>query len=265
MDVLSLSHQPFSPPRTIVKKLLLRCDDFGSIPGVNQAVFQLAALGYPLNVSVMVCGAFARSDLQRLVKDFPSICLGLHATVTSEWEGVKWGPARKGPTGLADDRGHFHPHPRFLSEVSPQVILEEIRAQILDAMTWGVRFSYLDEHMGFSWVHGLQPSLAGLAKEFGLRYFPRLPLISSLPLAPEQLPRWQSEWRVMGPEPHLLITHPAQDDDSSLLLHNESSPPGKIAAQRQAEFEALKSATWSKSLAEEDVRLITYRDLPGVA
>lgn len=245
-----------------VKKLLLRCDDFGSNPGVNQAVFQLAALGYPFNVSAMICGAYARSEIQLLARNFPLVCLGIHATVTSEWEGVKWGPSGKAPQGLMDDQGHFHPHPRFLAQVSPQVILEEIRSQIVEARKWDLPFSYLDEHMGFSWVHQLQPSLAELAREFGLGYFPRLPLSNSGPLIPNQVPQWRETWQAMGSEPELLITHPTLEDNSSHLLFNESSPPGKVATQRQAELEVLQCPDWQRSLADEGVRLITYRDLP---
>ena len=210
----------------------------------------------------MICGAYARSEIQLLARNFPTVCLGLHATVTSEWEGVKWGSVGKRPPGLVDEHGHFHPHPRFLCQVSPQVILEEIRSQIVEARKWDLPFSYLDEHMGFSWVHGLQPTLAELAQEFGLLYFPRLPLSNSGPLIPHQLPQWRETWQAMGPEPQLLITHPTVDDDSSRLLFNESLPPGKVPTQRQAEFEVLRCPDWQRSLADKGVRLITYRDLP---
>ena len=75
-----------------MKRLLVRCDDFGSAPGANKAILQLAESGLTLNVSVMVCGPEGNKDLKALAQFAPRVALGIHAAVNAEWDTIKWGP-----------------------------------------------------------------------------------------------------------------------------------------------------------------------------
>ena len=248
----------------MMKKLILRCDDFGSSSGANEAIMELARAGFAMNVSVMVCAPEARLGLEELATFGPRVCLGIHATITSEWSGVKWGPVRESTRGtnLVDADGYFHPSLHQACQVAPSVIKDEVEAQIEEALSWDIPFSYLDEHMGFNWLHDLQSHHAELAARFSLAYYPDLP---NLPRTEAEssdiLLGWNRRLAAASPGEYLLVTHPALDNDSTQRFWNETHPPRAISRARSREFAALSSAAWPEKLREGNTTLITYREL----
>jgi predicted glycoside hydrolase/deacetylase ChbG (UPF0249 family) len=135
------------------------------------------------------------------------------------------------------------------------LIIEEVRAQIEEALSWGIPFTYIDEHMGFNWLHDIQSRHQALADEFHLIYKPTLPGLPPLEEIPDDLVlRWSTQIHHAKAFPHLLITHPAFRDESFSL-------PGRVAEQRYLDFQALSSSAWRESLHREAVELITYRNL----
>jgi predicted glycoside hydrolase/deacetylase ChbG (UPF0249 family) len=246
-----------------MKQLLLRCDDFGTATGADLAIAELAGHGTPINISVMICGPMARSGMELLRHAGPHICLGIHATVNAEWDGIKWGaidPSSLG-SGLTNAQGHFHAFPRQLEGVAPEAILREVRAQIVEALSWDLPFAYLDEHMGFGRIHNLRDSLGKLAEEFGLVWRPKLPQIQVDAQADDLVASWRKGLAAADTEPCLLVTHPGIADASTAPFYLPGSPPGKAPRQRQAEYEALKMPAWTLFAREPQVRLLTYRDL----
>jgi predicted glycoside hydrolase/deacetylase ChbG (UPF0249 family) len=234
-----------------MKKLLLRFDDYGSAPAANAAIETLARYYPVLNVSVLVCASKVRGDLERFSRQYPEICYGIHLAVTSEWDCLKWGPIGgfdPSNGGLVDQSGYFHPETKTLLSVSPDVILEEVRAQIETAMSWGIPFSYVDEHMVFGWLPQVRKGIVEIAAEFNLIYQPDLP--SSSIAAIEKI----------GQKPTLLIFHPALSDESSVQFYNASHPPGKVAKEREAEYHTLLNGEWRSRFLQEN-QLVTYRDL----
>jgi predicted glycoside hydrolase/deacetylase ChbG (UPF0249 family) len=247
-----------------VKKLLLRCDDFGCARGANDAILLLAKRGLPLNVSVLVCGPVARPRLEELTRFYPNVCLGIHAAVTSEWDDVKWGPVglEGRATDMVDAKGHFHPRTNQVSSLPAALIVGEVRAQIIEAMSWGIPFEYLDEHMSFNWIHDLEARHTALASDFNLIYKPRLPVIPMTVQNPDSpISQWRPQLDSATTEPQLLVTHPVLADESTLKLGNRDNPPGTVARYRNREFTALSGPAWIESLREQQVQLITYRDL----
>jgi len=51
----------------------------------------------------------------KLLQGNPGLDVGVHLTLTSEWEGCKWGPLTRAPS-LADQNGYFRP---MTSQVGP--------------------------------------------------------------------------------------------------------------------------------------------------
>ncbi len=247
-----------------MKQLLLRCDDFGCARGANLAILELAEAGLTLNASVLICGPEARTGLEALAKFAPRVCLGIHVAVASEWDRVKWGPVGKATrfTELVDANGHFHPGLEQASSLSHEIIVAEARAQIEEALSWGIPFSYLDEHMNFNWMHDIQSHHMALASEFNLIYQPSLPSLPPIEDKPDDLIlQWSRRLHEADAEPHLLVTHRVLADESTHKLSNSSSLPGKVAQERAREFQALWSASWLECLRREKVELITYRNL----
>jgi len=251
-----------------MKKLILRCDDYGSATGANEAYLRLADTGLKFNASILTVGPSAKENLELLSRKAPHIALGIHAAVNAEWDHVKWGPVgdlkRARESGLVDQNGHFHSNPNQLKEVPPEVVLDEVRAQIRRALDWGVPFSYLDEHMVFSWVQNLREPLAAVAREFGLIYRPELPHPKSGKTDDGLIANWRLGMQAMDNQPHVMVTHPVIDDESTRTFYKAPGGPGSISRERQAEFDALTSAEWREMLAQEEIELITYRDVAVV-
>jgi predicted glycoside hydrolase/deacetylase ChbG (UPF0249 family) len=249
----------------MMKKLVWRCDDFGSASGANEGILQVARLGLPINISVLTCALENDTALEELAQLGPQVCLGVHAAVNSEWAEVKWGPVTEaGRAGkLADANGHFHPDYEIISKLKPEVIAAEIEGQIQRAQEWKMPFSYLDEHMGFAWIEGVVPLLTDLAKKYGLVYRRDLPGLPEIKNAtPDLVGRVIQQLEAVRDEsPHLAVFHPSLDDASTRRFYVKGGTPGEAARERQQEVDALTSEAWRKLVSGGDVQLLTYRDL----
>ena len=248
-----------------MKKLLWRCDDFGSATGANEAFLRVARLGLPVNFSILTCAPEARNGLEELAKFAPKVCFGIHAAINSEWSELKWGPVKETTraTKLVDAQGHFHPNYDLPQTVAPELIAAEVEAQVERALSWGVPFSYLDEHMGFAWIPGVAPLLAEIAATHGLVYardLPGLPEVKDAGADTVQRISQQLD-AVSDDKPRLAVFHPAVDDASTRRFFFGQDNSGAISRERQAELDALTSDSWRWLVTEGDVQLVTYRDL----
>lgn len=249
------------------KKVLLRCDDFGVAEGANEAIMDLAGMGVARNISIITCGPFVQSGIKGLASLPQEVNLGVHLAITSEWDLIKWGPVGESAkrTALVDSNGYFLPSCGEIAKIEGlpmELIIEEARAQITRALGWSLPISYIDEHMFFGWIHDLRPRLAVLAREFGLIYRPDLALLpKSTEFPREHLPRWSAQIQAAGPGPTLMITHPAKSDETARLMGGSTTPLGQVAAEREKEYEILRSESFEELLREQQVTLIGYRDL----
>ena len=243
-----------------MKKLLWRCDDFGSATGANEGIIRVARLGLPVNVSVLICGPTAQAGVEELAQLGPHVCFGVHAAVNCEWEKVKWGPVCRHE--LADPKGHFYPDCEIISKLPPEIIAAEIEGQIKRAQEWNVPFAYLDEHMGFGWIPGVAPLLTALAEKHGLifrRHLPGLPAVEDA--SPDLVQGIAQQLdAVVDENPRIAVFHPALDDESTRKFVMKGGRPGEVSSERQREVDALTSPAWQKLVSRGDVELITYRD-----
>ncbi len=148
---LSCQAQRGSNPRLIV-----RGDDMGSSQASNTACIQSYKNGIVTSIEVMVVAPWF-PDAVRLLKENPGVDVGLHLTITSEWDNIKWRPLTPCP-GLTDKNGYFlpmmWPNPNYpglaitqnkwnLSEIE-----DEFRAQIELALKNIPLLSHISGHMG---------------------------------------------------------------------------------------------------------------------
>jgi hypothetical protein len=81
----------------------------------------------------------------------PNADLGLHLTLTSEWNYLKWGPvaSKSEVPGLLNKNGFFFSTvDSVYRNASSAEVEKELRAQIEKAKTLGIDFTHLDSHMG---------------------------------------------------------------------------------------------------------------------
>lgn len=152
-------------------RLLVRSDDMGSSHAANRSCIKACQKGISKSVEVMVpCPWFM--EAAQLLKENPGIDVGVHLTLTSEWDGIKWGPVTQAPS-LTDADGNFvastgewYNKPYQLEEVEA-----ELRLQIEIAKRHLPNVTHLSSHMGAA---DCKPELKAivkkLAKEFNLIY-----------------------------------------------------------------------------------------------
>jgi hypothetical protein len=153
--------------------MALHVDDVGMCHGANLAFLELARSGGVSCGSVMVPCPWFREIADAAAQD-PSLDLGVHLTLTSEWPMYRWGPIStvSRASGLIDDQGYF---PRNCLELRKRINVEaaeiELRAQIDRALGAGIAATHLDTHMGAALV----PELVEVYLRLGLDY--RLPVL----------------------------------------------------------------------------------------
>src|SRR5262245_5704371 len=128
---------------------LVHVDDVGMCEATVSAYAELLAGGFPLSASAMVpCGWFPAAA--RLCRERREADMGVHLTLTSEWDAYRWRPlvARDAASGLLDEEGCF---PRTAAAVfraaPPAAVAEELEAQVARALAAGIDVKHLDCHM----------------------------------------------------------------------------------------------------------------------
>ncbi|WP_306142117.1 ChbG/HpnK family deacetylase [Roseibium sp. MMSF_3412] len=258
-------------------RLLVRADDAGSCWASNHGCLNACADGIARSVEVMMPCAWV-TDAARLFADRPDIDIGIHLTLTSEWDAMKWRPLTHAP-GLVDRSGCFlpllqdRPNDDRPALSNRQWNIEEITAELRAQIKMGVALFPQASHVSCHMVRHLadfDPRLgdvvAGLCAEFGLVDDPfchGLPRFSPYPAYPrDSSVRISSFVEALGglaPGTHVFIDHPAVDcGELSALGH-----PGyeDVLADRVSCLEALTSPAVRREIDRLGIELISYRDL----
>jgi len=124
--------------------LIVNCDDFGSSHAANRAIVRAINDGFASSTTLMVPCPWAREAARRA----SDLDVGIHLTLTAEYPGYRW-RSLTGAKSLHDGDGFL---PRTAEEVWAKADLADVeaecRAQIEQAMAWGVDVTHLDAHMG---------------------------------------------------------------------------------------------------------------------
>jgi chitin disaccharide deacetylase len=129
--------------------VIVNCDDLGSSHAANDAIRRSLGEGAATSATLMVPCPWAADAAAHP----PGADVGVHLTLTSEWDTYRWGPVTAAPS-LLDTEGRL---PRTIEEVWDRADLDEVRvelrAQIDQARRWGFDVTHLDSHMGTLQLH----------------------------------------------------------------------------------------------------------------
>src|SRR5262249_49320191 len=141
--------QKLALPRD-ARVLIINADDFGMCHDENEATVAGLTSGLFTSATVLVtCPWF--EEVVEFARNHPGADLGVHLTLTSEWERYKWGPVlgRGAVPSLVDERGYLWPDvPQGYAHDRLDEIEAELRAQIDRALAAGIDVTHLDSHMG---------------------------------------------------------------------------------------------------------------------
>jgi predicted glycoside hydrolase/deacetylase ChbG (UPF0249 family) len=159
----------------VEKAVILHVDDLAMCHGGNRAYLELAAKGAVTCGSVMVPCPWFREIAEAAAAD-PSLDLGVHLTLTSEWPHYRWRPLSTASraSGLIDEEGYFWRDVASLrAHLVPEAAEAELRAQIELAIAAGLRPTHIDAHMAAAMLPELIDLHVRLAFDYGI--VPALP------------------------------------------------------------------------------------------
>lgn len=129
------------------KRLIINCDDFGQSPAANKAIMHLLEEGKASSATLMVpAPGFEEAAAWGARRKQPNI--GLHLTLTSEYEQLRW-KSLTGHPSLHDDSGfQYRTVKEFELGAETRAVMREIDAQYRRMVKAGVPVSHVDNHMG---------------------------------------------------------------------------------------------------------------------
>ena len=256
--------------------LLIRGDDIGSTHAANLGCIRSYREGIVRSVEVMApCAWFP--EAVELLRENPGLDVGVHITLTSEWERIKWRPISHAPS-LSDEDGYFYPmiwanenfrEDRTLrgSDWTLQEIEAEMRAQIELAMKHIPQVTHLSCHMGCSsWNEEVGNLYNRLAEEYGLQIRTgdygvlRFPLEEKGSTREERIRNFiRALESLEAGKTYLYIEHPA-------ILSEEMSAVGHVGYEgvnedRHLVTEVFTSEEIKQVIRERNIRLISYAEL----
>lgn len=253
--------------------LITRADDFGSGLAANEAILAALAAGHLIrNVSCMAVGTTIEQGAPELAQLCGSVDVGLHFTLNSEWDAVKWTPcAPKEKIGsLLDAHGQFYQTRQGLAQAGTDMeeILLELNAQLDRLTALGLPVSYVDAHMApDAAIPGLSDEMRSWAAGKGLLYvrdyynFPPADMPAFGPteeVYQKNVERWLDSF-AEGAQ-YLYFQHPARLSDETMAFSNMDFKPGIVAWERELEYRSTISPAWRGRLRDRDIVLLRYRD-----
>lgn len=273
------------------KLLIIHSDDLAVAHSENQASFKAMKDGSVSSASVMVPCPWLK-EVVEYAKANPNHDLGLHLTLTSEWQWYKWGPAapRGEVPGLVDANGYFYDNCADVAKnAKPEEVERELRAQIEKAKALGLEPTHLDSHMGciFSTNPANLAAYLKLAKEYGIpaminhdivngiikqapdlfrqSFDDKTPVVDRvLTAGPEDYKKGMKQYyentlRTLQPGVSVLLIHTAYENLETQGMMVNHTDWG--AGWRQADYEFFMSKNCQKILKAQGIKVITWREI----
>jgi predicted glycoside hydrolase/deacetylase ChbG (UPF0249 family) len=265
--------------------LIVHADDLGASHSTNRAFIEAWQKGIVNSGSIMVPTPWF-PEIADFARRHPEADLGLHLTLTAEWEHLKWGPvlpASEVPS-LVDEQGFLPPDtPEAVAAARPEEVRAELRAQVERAKAFGIEPTHLDSHMGVLFANSeLLQVLLDVGAEYGLPVMvpsrlldqpwldevelgPNEIWLQSVSMASPEVPAdgWQAFYDgvIEGLEPgvHEIIIHLAFDDDEMRAVTIDHPDYG--SAWRQRDFDVFTSPGTKSLLDERGVRGATWAQI----
>src|SRR3984893_6975749 len=263
--------------------LILNADDFGMCHDQNEGVIRGFREGAFASAAIRQAWPWFE-EAAEYARNYPSADLGVHLTLTAEWDRYKWGPVsgRDAVPSLVDARGYLW---QTVAQVYEHARLDEaeaeLRAQIEKAFAAGIDATHLDSHMGTLQLradyHEIYARLAGeyrlpirLASRRRLGIEGMGAILEQLDSAgvvtpdhlvfygPSSVPETESYWtnliRTLKPGMTEILCHPA-------LARDELKTCARDAMQRDADFRYFTSDKTRQLITDEGVAMVGFREL----
>jgi len=272
--------------------VIIHADDIGMCEATVSALADLVDFGLVSSAATMVpCGWFPLTAA--FCRQHPEVDIGVHLTLTSEWDNCRWGPlsTRDPATGLIDEEGYFHRSSEAVQEQGDPAAVElEVEAQVARAQHAGIDVTHVDTHMGtvghpkfasayvqlalqhrvplmmlrhdeagwrrMGFDGAMATMAAGLVRQLEAQGMPLLDHLVQLPLnqPAERVELAKRELDSVPPGLTHYIIHPAHDTPE--LRAVASTSPSRVA-----DYQAFSSRELRDYVRASDLQVIGYREL----
>jgi predicted glycoside hydrolase/deacetylase ChbG (UPF0249 family) len=268
------------------KLLIIHADDMGLSHSVNTACIKAFDNKGITSGSIMVPCPWA-PEISAYVKEHAGMDVGIHLTMTAEWNLYKWGGILPSDQiqSLLDKYNYFYPSVEELGKTAKGEEAEkELRAQIDRAIAAGVQPTHLDTHMGSVMAN---PELVKIYLNLSEIYhlpvlFPRAYLSWFPPemaksmeskiflldnlfmLEPKMITgKWIDAYKkgieAMKPGLNQMIVHLAVDNDEMQAISKGHDDYG--SAWRQHDLDLVSSAEFRDLLKSNHIILIGWKQI----
>ena len=276
-DIDGVYAQSTAPDKAV--RLIVRGDDIASSHAANLACIQSYRQGIMRTVELMVpCSWFP--EAVKMLNENPGLDVGIHVTLTSEWENYKWRPLTSAPS-LTDADGFFYPMiwqrkdmPAGTALRDADWKIEEIENEVRAQIELGVRkvphVSHLSFHMGCSsWDPKVRELCTKLAEEYKLDISPSeygvrgVRGFGDAKTTQERTERFIEMLEGLKPGTYLFVEHPALDTPEMRAIGHKGYED--VAEDRLAVTEVFTSRQVKEAIERLGIQLISYADLKKTA
>jgi len=264
--------------------LILHADDLAVAHAEDAASLDALDTRAVSSASIMIPCPWL-TEVADYAKAHPDADLGLHLTLTSEWQSYRWGsvsPKDQVPS-LFDPSGYLWPETGpAVEHIRADEAEREIRAQVERAIAMGIHPTHLDSHMAVLFARpDLFAVYVKVAHEYKLPFLavrdPNAPpallaTLSDKDIVPDAIvmanPRIAaSDWKnfyataIKNLKPGFteIIVHLGHDDAE--LRAVTLNHPDYGAAWRQRDYDVITSPEFKKALDDNHVTLIHWSEI----
>lgn len=277
--VLFIALGPAVAGETDAIRLIIMADDLGAAQAVNQGTIEAHRDGVVTTSNVIVPGPWFLQAV-RMASETPTLEIGIHLALTSEWSEVKWRPLTGGRS-FTDPDGYLAPfvwpNPvvapgRSLRELKVDMaeVEAELRAQIDLARKHIPRVNYLWPHMGFTGHSPEMLALVGrLAQEYQIPLFGEVVKALGIKSVKAGYDRYASGEQkaaalvkaigALTPGTWVMVDHAAIDSPEMRAIGHKGYE--QVAADRSANREMWIDPSVRAAITQRGVKLIGTADI----
>ncbi len=256
-------------------RLIVRGDDMGYAHAGNEALITCYRNGIEKSIEVIVPSPWF-PEAVKLLEQNPTVDVGVHLAITSEWSNIKWRPLTD-CVSIKDKDGYFYPMVYPNTNYPGQSIKEnawniadierEFRAQIEMALKKIPRISHISAHMGCT---ELSPEVKAMAQKLTIEY--------KISIDPEALNVKQANYdgphktaaekmksfikmltKLQAGSTYLFVDHPGLNNAELQAIYHIGYE--KVAEDRQGVTDLFTNAKIKALIKKKGIQLISYKDL----
>jgi predicted glycoside hydrolase/deacetylase ChbG (UPF0249 family) len=251
-------------------RIIVNADDLGTSPGINDATFELMAMGR-VSSATLIANAPSLDGALARIAEFPRCSFGIHLNLTV------FPPLTSTPSlaALLDDNGKMSaaiPRAARRNKEILKAVYQELATQIERLLAAGVRLSHIDSHEHIHTLPVFFPVLKSLQRRYGIRRVrisKNVYLPGAQPGCAKSLKKWLYNTALRRIYPTQTTTAFTEFQSFYQMLRAGAPPrresielmahPGTKSERYRIENENLKS-NWVEELPPGDC-LIGYNEL----